>query len=43
MKENQEINKLLLEQKKDISEQNKEISEQIKQNSILINKIVEKL
>jgi hypothetical protein len=42
IKENQEIKKLLLEQNKQLLQHNKEVSEQNKQNSILINKFVEK-
>ena len=49
IKENQEIKKILIEQNKqllqhnkEVSEQNKQVLEQNKQNSILINKIVEK-
>ena len=49
IKENQEIKKILIEQNKqllqhnkEVSEQNKQVLDQNKQNSILINKIVEK-
>jgi hypothetical protein len=42
IKKNQELQDLLIEQNKQLLQHNKEVSEQNKQNSILINKIVEK-